>query len=42
MAAQDRDCLGHRGVDLLGQADQKDECFYIAVSNAAAVVCRSA
>ena len=37
MGVQALDCLGHRGVDLLGQADQEDECFHIAVSDAAAV-----
>lgn len=37
MGAQALDRLGHRGVDLLGQADQEDECFHIAVADAAAV-----
>ena len=37
VGAQALDRLGHRGVDLLGQADQEAECFHIAVSDAAAV-----
>ena len=37
MGAQALDRLGHRGVDLLGEADQECECFDIAVSDAAAV-----
>jgi hypothetical protein len=37
VGAQALDRLGHRGVDLLGQADQEDECFHIAVADAAAV-----
>jgi hypothetical protein len=35
--AQALDGLGHHGVDLRGQADQEDECFHIAVFDAAAV-----
>ena len=36
MGAQALDRLGHRGVDLLGQADQEDQGLDIAVSDAAA------
>jgi hypothetical protein len=37
MAAQALDRLGHRGVDLLSQADQQDQGLDAAVSDTAAV-----
>jgi len=37
MSTQALDRLGHRGVDLLGQADQKGQGLDVAVSDAAAV-----
>jgi hypothetical protein len=36
MGAQALDRLGYDGVDLVGQAHHEDECFHIAVSDAAA------